>query len=388
MYKKKHLVITAVCTAVAVWALCCVYFLGFGGPTSGDAVARARKIISENYVNPLTEEQEARMTDLAINGMVYGLGDQYSAYFNAEDLAAYQEEQKEHYKGIGIHVNFDAETNIMTVISPFDGSPAQKAGVLPGDVLVKIGNMEVSAETYEDLINYIRDGEDENILLTIRRGEEILELSVQREEIKEQSITHKMFAEGIGYIRISEFLHNTEADFEAALNDLKEKNVQALIIDLRSNPGGYADTVLAMTDLLLPKGVIAYLEDSHGKREYFYSDADCVELPMTVLINRGTASASELMAGSLKAHGLATVIGEKSYGKAVGQAIYPLTATTALRLTSARYFTPNGECIDKVGIEPDICVALPEELLSKISFLEPEEDPQLNKAMEVLRGLK
>ncbi len=384
MYGKKHLIITAVCTAAVVWALSCFYFVGLGGYDSGDTIMRAKRIIDKYYVNPLTEEQETRMTDMAISGMVYSLGDQYSRYLNTEDLSAYQEDKQESYVGIGISVNFDAKENQMTVVSPYDGSPAQKAGILPGDVILQVGGTVVSADTYEAVIDYIKEGADDEICLLIRRGDETSEITVKREEIKRQSVTYKMYAGGIGYIRVSEFIHNTTEDFAAAIKALQERDMSALVIDLRSNPGGYADSVLKMTDSLLPEGVIAYLEDNEGKRQYFNSDAACLDLPMAVLINQGTASASELMAGSLKAHGLATVIGEKSYGKAVGQSLYPLTSKTALYLTNARYFTPNGECIDQVGIEPDIQVSLAEELIGKITILEPEQDAQLSKALEVL----
>ena len=228
------------------------------------------------------------------------------------------------------------------------------------------------------------EGKDEEISFLIRRGNETFETVIKREEIKRQSVTHKMFADGIGYIRVSEFIQNSVEDFEKALLDLEESNMRGLVIDLRSNPGGYANAVLDMTDMLLPKGVIAYLEDSHGQRQYFHSDKQCLKMPMVILINQGTASASELMAGSLKAHGLATIIGEKSYGKAVGQSLYPLTSTTAIYLTNSRYFTPNGECIDKVGIEPDIRVPLSADLIGQISYMEPTEDAQLAKALEVL----
>ncbi len=384
MYGKKHLVITAICTAIVVWLISAVYFLGFSGYDSGDTIMRAKRIIESVYVNPLTEEQKTQMTDLAITGMVYGLGDQYSRYLNTEDLDEYQETKQENYKGIGVSVNFNAEEGVMTVVSPYDGSPAQKAGLLPGDILVQVGDIEVNTETYNSVLDYIKEGEDENIRLKILRGTEMLEFTVRREEVKRQSVTHKMFNDGVGYIRVSEFIHNTTEDFAAAIADLQERKMTALIIDLRNNPGGYADSVLKMTDSLLPKGVIAYLEDNQGKRQYFHSDAKCLELPMAVLINQGTASASELMAGSLQAHGLATIIGEKSYGKAVGQALYPITSKTALYLTSARYFTPKGECIDKVGIEPDIKVALDPSLIGQISLLEPEEDAQLSKAIEIL----
>lgn len=386
MYNKKQLIATAVCTAIVVCILNYVFFVQLGGYPSGDMVTRARRIIEENYVNPLTDEQRTKMNDTAIAGMVYSLGDQYSSYLNTEALEAYEEDKKESYVGIGVSVNFDSENNVMTVVSPYDGSPAQTAGILPQDVIKKVNGVTVTADTYDSAIEDIKNGEGDSVELTILRGGEERVFTVKREEVKRQSVTHKMFADRIGYVRISEFIHNTADDFEAALSDLKERGMQALIIDLRSNPGGYADSVLKMTDSLLPEGVIAYLEDNKGQRQYFNSDDNCLDMPMAVLINQGTASASELMAGSLKAHGLATVIGEKSYGKAVGQSLYPLTSKTAIYLTNARYFTPNGECIDKVGIEPDIKVSLAEDLIGKISVLEPEQDAQLSKALEVLKG--
>ncbi len=384
MYKKKHLVVTAILTAAVVWFLSCAFFLRFGGYESGDTLVRARKMITENYVNPLTEEQVEKLNDMAISAMVYSLGDQYSAYLNASDLNSYEEDHQEEYVGIGVSVNFDTAKNEMVVVSPYDGSPAQKAGIIPGDVIVKVGEIDVTAETYNTVIEYIKKGEEDEIRMTLIRGGERLEKTIRREKVKQQSVSHKMFAGRIGYIRVSEFIHNTKDDFQTALSDLKEREMAGLIIDLRNNPGGYADTVIHMTDSLLPEGVIAYLEDSHGERQYFNSDENSLDLPMVVLINKGTASASELLAGSLQAHGLATVIGEKSYGKAVGQSLYPLTSKTAIYLTNARYFTPKGDCIDGVGIEPDIAVSMPEELLGKLTTLEPEEDAQLAKALEVL----
>ena len=383
MFRKRHLVITAVLTAAIVWALASVYF-NLAGYNSADTLIRARNTIAENYVNPLTEEQLTKMNDMAISAMVYSLGDQYSSYLNAQDMVSYQEDKKESYQGIGVSVNFDARTNAMTVISPYDGSPAQKAGVRPGDVITKVDDITVTADTYDDVLSYIKSGTDEVFDLVLKRGDEIVTVSVRREEVKRQSVTHKMFGGRIGYIRVSEFIHNTKDEFKTAIEDLKSRDMSGLVIDLRNNPGGYADTVIAMTDSLLPEGIIAYLEDNQGNRQYFNSDEEELGLPMVVLINQGTASASELLAGSLQAHGLATIIGEKSYGKAVGQSVYPLTPKTAIYLTSARYFTPKGNCIDGVGIEPDVTVALDEELMGKISILEPEEDAQLSKALEIM----
>lgn len=384
MLKKRHLLVAVILTAAVVWALAFVYYAGFGGYNSADSLVRAREIIVNNYVNPLTDEQVTKLNDAAIGAMVQSLGDQYSNYLNAEGMASYENDKKESYKGIGISVNFNAATGEMTVISPYDDSPAQKAGIHPGDVIEKVGAISVTAETYDSVLSYIKAGKDDTFPLVIRRGEETLTVSVTREEVKRQSVTHKMFAGRIGYIRVSEFIHNTKEEFANALTDLKSREMKGLVIDLRNNPGGYADTVIAMTDSLLPKGIIAYLEDSRGNRQYFNSDETELGLPMAVLINQGTASASELLAGSLQAHDLAVIIGEKSYGKAVGQSVYPLSSKTALYLTNARYFTPKGNCIDGVGIEPDIKVSLAEELMGKISVLEPEEDAQLAKALEVM----
>ncbi len=384
MIRKRHLVLTAVLTAILVFLVTAVLFTGIQLLRPDDPLVRARKIIVDNYVNPLSDEQITKLNDAAIGAMVDSLGDQYSNYLNAEDFSSYQEDQKESYKGIGISVNFNAETGNMTVIAPYDGSPAQKAGILPGDIIQKVGDRVVDSESYNAVIEYIKNGEDEEFVLTVLRGAETLSFSVRRDVIKMQSVTHKMYEDGIGYVRVSEFKHNTKEDFRVALDDLKSQNMKGLIIDLRNNPGGYADTVIDMTDSLLPEGVIAYLEDSHGNKKYFNSDDEALGLPMVVLINQGTASASELLAGSVKAHGLATIIGEKSYGKAVGQSVHPLTGDTAIYLTNSRYFTPNGECIDGIGIEPDIRVPLAEELIGKISLLEPEEDAQLAKALEVM----
>ena len=386
MLKKRHLVITAIVTALAVWFIASFYYLKLGALTYTDPVARAKKLITDHYVNTLTEEQLKGMDDAAIDAMVGNLKDPYSFYLDMEKMEAFNEEKKEEYTGIGVQVNFNLETDQMTVIAPYDGSPAQKAGILPGDVIKKVGNLTVSAETYDAVLSYIREGEDDNIVMILQRDGEEHTVTVQRELVREHVVTRKMLAGNLGYIRIGEFIQSTSEDFAIAVEALQADNMQGLVIDLRNNPGGYANSVVSIADSLIPRGVIAYLEDSQGRRQYMNSDDNCLSMPMVVLINGGSASASELLAGSLKSHGLATIIGEKSYGKAVGQSVYPLSDTTALYLTNARYFTPNGECIDGVGITPDIEIKLPEELAGKMFLLTPEEDPQLSEAIQVLQN--
>lgn len=387
-YQKKHLVITAVVTAVVVFVSVSAFYLARMN-ADGGKLLKARKMIEENYVDPLTQEQLKAMDDAAISAMVSSLGDPYSRYMNESAFSQYREDNEEEYTGIGVSVIFSPTENELTVISPYDNSPAQRAGILPGDRIVRVDGVEVTAETYQDVIDYIKGknaNEGDTLVLTIARGEEKKqqEITVTRAKVEIETITTKMFGGGVGYIRVSQFINSTAKDFEAGIEKLKADGMKGLIIDLRSNPGGYAHTVLDMADMVLPEGTIAYLEDNKGRRQYFTSDAEELGLPMVVLINGGTASAAELLAGSIQAYGLGTLVGEKSFGKAVGQSPLPLTTKSAIYLTNARYYTPKGECIDKKGIEPDVKVELAQELYSRLPLLSLSEDTQLSKAVEIM----
>ena len=251
-----------------------------------------------------------------------------------------------------------------------------------GDILLGADELTVKKHGYDAIVDHIKGGKrGEKVTVRILRGTEEKSIDVIRDTVSVGTISAEMLGGEIAYIKISNFQHNSVGDFANALVDVKKNNAKAMIIDLRGNPGGYADSVIKMTDMLLPEGTIAYLEDNKGQREYFESDKNCLDIPMAVLINESTASAAELMTGSLQAYGKATVVGMKSYGKAVAQAPFMLTPETAIYLTTARYYTPKGECIDKKGITPDIEVDLPEELKAKASTLSYEEDVQLQTAI-------
>lgn len=387
-YQKKHLVLTAVITALLVFASVTTFYSA-RVKEGGGTLLKARNIIAQHYVDPLTQEQLKMMDDAAIDAMVASLGDPYSRYLNESAFLEYQEDNEEEYIGVGISVTFSPVENTLTVMSPYDNSPAQKAGILPGDRIVRVDGVEVTVETYNDVIDYIK-GENakagQTLVLTIARGEaqEQMDITVTRERIEIETITTKMFGGGVGYLRVAQFMNSTSEDFKQGIERLKADGMKGLIIDLRNNPGGYAHTVLDMADMLLPEGTIAYLEDNKGNRQYFESDAEELGLPMVVLINGGTASASELLAGSVQSYGLGTLVGEKSFGKAVGQSPLPLTNQSAIYLTSARYYRPTGECIDKKGIEPDVKVELAPELYSRLTLLSLSEDTQLSKAVEIV----
>ena len=387
LFTKKQLVVTAIVTFVTTAFLAvagtCFYF----NYMSYDVLDRAKEIIEKHYVTPLSEEQLEALDDAAISAMVAELHDPYSYYFNAKDFEAYEDSTQEEYVGIGITVSFDAQKEQMVVISPTDNAPAQKAGVLPGDVITRVDELVVTKDNYDAVVDHIRgDGATAGSgvkLYILRDGVEKV-FDVTREVVLVDTISYKMLDEHLAYIRISEFKHGTVAEFSDAISAIQKNKAKGLIIDLRSNPGGYADSVLQMTDMLLPGGTIAYLENNAGEKEFFTSDERCLTMPMAILVNEGTASAAELMAGSTQAYGIAKIVGMKTYGKAVGQTPYMLTPDTAIYLTSARYFTPKGECIDKKGIIPDIEVDLPDEKKEILTTLDPKQDDQLRMATEVL----
>lgn len=393
MFKKKHLVLTALCTAVAVVFVYNIVVMSYiNKHYASDPVIKARDIIATNYVNKPTEEEIAKMNDDAIEAMVAGLNDPYSRYMDMTAFSDYEDSNEENYVGLGMQVSFDALKEVIVVMSPYDNSPAQKGGILPGDAIIEVDGMKVSKDTYEDIVSHIsgdgaKEGDAVKMKVLHKDAKEPVEIELKREKVDIQTITCKMI-DDIGYIRVSEFRNITESEFKKALETVKESKASSLIIDLRNNPGGYAHTVLSMCDMLLPEGVIAYLEDNEGERQYFNSDKEEIGIPMAILINGGTASASELLAGSVQAYSLATIVGEKSFGKAVGQSPYRLTADTAIYLTNARYFTPKGNCIDGVGIMPDIEVKLSDEKLSKLTLLKTEEDDQLLAAIDALKNKK
>jgi len=387
LFTKKQLIRTAVTTFVitAFVAVLGTYF--YVRLSSYDVLTEAKRLIIENYVDPLSDEQIEKMNDYALHAMVASLEDPYSYYFDEETFETFEEDAKEEYVGIGVTFSFDTKREAMVVIAATDGSPAQKAGILPEDVIIKVDDIAITKDTYQSAVDRIR-GENAKkgsaVTLGVLRGETELTFEIARDFIPITTVSYKMQDKNIGYIRIAEFRHSTTEEFSNALSSLQQDNAKALIIDLRSNPGGYAESVLQMTDMLLPKGTIAYLENNKGEKKFFYSDNNSIALPMAILVNEGTASAAELMAGSTQAHGKAKIIGTKTYGKAVGQLPIMLTEETAIYLTDSRFFTPKGICIDKKGIVPDITVDLPDDLKARLSSLTLDEDVQLRTAMETL----
>ncbi len=322
-------------------------------------------------------------------GMLRGLGDPYSNYFTAEEYSSFNENTTGIYYGIGVVLQQNAETKAVTALHVYPGTPAEEAGVKDGDMIVKIDDTEVNGQELTELVTMIKGEEGTKVHLRLaREGEkDYVETDVERRQIAVPTVQYQMLEGDVGFIQITEFSESTMEQFEEALASLQGEGMKSMIVDLRDNPGGVLQTVCEMLDKLLPKGLIVYTEDKYGSRSNYESDEACMDIPMAVLINGNSASASEIFAGAVKDYKYGTLIGTKTFGKGIVQTIIPLSDGSAVKVTMAKYFTPKGNYIHGVGIEPDI------ELEYKYLGVEdetydPMHDNQVQKALEVLQGQK
>ena len=306
------------------------------------------------YSEDVTEEM---LEEGIYTGYINALGDPYSVYYDEEATKDLYESTSGEYSGIGVVFSQNMDTKISTAIQVYKNSPAAEAGVKEGDILYKVNGRDVTSEELSDVVAEIRGEEGTTVELTVMRGADLREVTMEvtRRKIAVETVSSEMKAENIGYIRVTEFDKVTYDQFKAALNELNTQEMKGLVIDLRSNPGGSLSTVVDMLDLLLPKGIVVYTEDKNGKREEYSSDAEQVyDGPLAVLVNGFSASASEIFAGAIQDYKAGTIVGTTSYGKGIVQQLLPLSDGTCVKLTVSEYFTPNGRNIHGVGIEPDV----------------------------------
>ena len=378
------------CAAFIVLAALLVYAaIRLGNGLSGGSASRAAEkkldmleaLIDLYYLGEADEED---LVEGVYGGLVEGLGDPYSVYYTQEELDAMLETASGTYVGIGVTVTQDVETGQITLLNPTEGGPADLAGVKSEDILLEVDGEAVTGQDLNAVVSRIKGEEGTAVTLTVQRGASRLELEAVRATIETQTVSYEMLDGQIGYLYILECGEVTTAQFTEALAALENEGMEKLIIDLRDNPGGNVQIVFAILDRILPEGLIVYTEDKYWEREEYWSDADnYLDCPLAVLINENSASASEIFAGAVKDYGAATLVGTRSYGKGVVQSILDLGDGTAVKLTVSKYYTPNGNNIDGVGIEPDVEVEIPEEayLDYVITF---EEDAQLQTAIELL----
>ena len=339
-------------------------------------------LINAYYLDEIDGQQ---VEDTMYTGMVAGLDDPYSVYYSKEELESMEEATAGEYSGIGATLSQDPETKEISVVSCFTGTPAEEAGLLPGDVITGWNGSSVSDMELSELVSKIKTDPDEHLTLSIERDGEELEVELTRRAVKIPTVEYEMLEDQIGYIRLLEFDEVTAQQFEDAMSDLESQSMEKLIIDVRNNPGGVLQTVCDMLDQLLPEGMIVYTEDKNGKRKEYTSDGEHqFTKPLAVLVNGNSASASEIFAGAVQDYGIGTIVGMTTFGKGIVQKIFYLSDGTGLKLTVAKYYTPKGHDIHKKGIRPDVEVEL-DEVLQNQSSISHEEDNQLQKAISVLQ---
>lgn len=347
--------------------------------SSEEKLSVLKGLIDENYIGDVDEEA---LEEGIYKGYIQGLEDPYSVYYNEEETKDLYETTEGEYSGIGAVLSQDLESGVITLVQIYEDSPAAKAGLKDNDILTKVGDIEVTGMDLSEVVTYIKGEKGTDVDLSVLRGEDAEEITVTatRDTVEAQTVKYEMLEGQTGYLSVSEFDSVTYAQYEEALNELTDQGMTGLIVDLRNNPGGNLNTVCEMLDLVLPKGTIVYTEDKDGKRETATSDDEHqINVPMVVLVNGNSASASEIYAGAVQDYGIGKIVGTQTYGKGVVQQIFDLGDGTSVKLTIAEYFTPNGRNIDGEGITPDV------EVEYEADENNPEADNQLEKALEVMK---
>lgn len=355
-----------------------------GSIVDGDTVEKADVIynlIEKTYLDDVDKEA---LREGMYKGMLEALDDPYSVYYDEEEYAEMMEDGSGTFEGIGAYLQQDPETMLIKVVRPIKDSPAKEAGILAEDIIATVDGEDISGQDINLVVSKIKGPAGTTVEIGIaREGEtEILKFDIVRAKVEAESVEYEMKEDDIGYIQVTEFADVTDEQFEEAVEDLQNQGMQSLIIDLRSNGGGYVDVSVAMADMFVKEGVIVSVKDKRGL-SYSYEDSgddNYITLPIVLLVDGNTASASEIFTGCLMDYNLATSIGTKTFGKGITQDVIPLKDGTGVKITSAKYYSPNGVNIHGVGIEPDIEVKWDYERYKKDG-----SDNQLEAAINYLK---
>lgn len=332
-------------------------------------------VASHFYMDPVSKQS---LFEGSLAGMIDSLGEPHSQYLNEKEYNDIYMQTSASYIGVGIVLGQDKD-GLMKVASAIEGQPAAEAGVKSGDIIVEIDGVNTSTLTLEQASKMIRGEEGTNVTITIMRGNEVKDITITRKQITLPTVKGKMLDDHIGYIRISQFAEPTGPDFAKTYNELKEKGMTKLVLDLRDNPGGLLTTAQEVANYILPAGPIVTIQDRSGRIESYDSEGLEPTIPLVVLINQGSASASEIIAGAVQDEKVGTIVGTNSYGKGTVQTILGVPGDEGIKITIAKYHTPNDRVIDGTGIKPDVEVELPDNAQSE------SDDTQLQKALEILK---
>ncbi len=341
-------------------------------------------VLKDYYVGDIDEQ---KLEEGIYKGFVAGVGDAYTNYYTSDEYASFKEKSSGMYAGIGIQMTLQTYDNSIEVTEVFEGSPAEKAGIKPKDRIIKAAGKRVTGDEFEILPTLVKGTPGTTVDITVYRPseEKNYDFTIERASVASPTVYFRMLDNEVGYIQIKQFEAVTYDQFKVALDKLKKEKAKGLVLDLRDNPGGLLNIVEQIADELVPEGIIVSTKDKQGKGSEYYADSKYTDIPMVVLINGNSASASEVLAGALKDYSRAELIGTTTFGKGVVQTIIPLSDGSAIKLTTSQYFTPSGLCIQGIGIAPDYEVKLSTEKILKGRELTDTEDDQLQTAIKVVK---
>lgn len=344
----------------------------------------AASLIDKNY---LYEYDTDAMIDGAISGMVKGLGNKFTYYQTEEEYQESLQSGKSDYVGIGVHLTYDEETDVIRVLGTMPNSPAEKAGVMGGDLIFQVDDLMITEDTYFEGVNNIRGEEGTDVKLRVKRGDEILEFTITRQKIQENNVTSEII-DGIGYIRIFAFDNDIYKQFRTAYDEIANQGISGLVIDLRNNPGGYVDDTLKILDMFVGEEDVLRLVDKNGKEKvYSTTDTENINIPLAVIVNQNSASASEIFASIVMDLNRGEVFGTQTYGKGVVQYVLRIKDHGSIDCVAAQYFTPSGVVIQDNGITPTHVIEVDEEYKNN-TFIPRDKDAQLQGALEYIKNKK
>lgn len=329
------------------------------------------------------------LTEGMYKGMLESLNDPYSVYYTKDEVESLKQSSEGEYVGLGISVTQNNETKVITVTKVYDDSPAKDAGIESGDMIYSINDNVLTDETLDELLVDIKGEEGKEVKMQLKRGEETIDADMKLREVLIDVVSYEMLEDNIGYIIIDQFTGTSTEQVEEAINDLKSQGMERIIVDLRDNPGGQLECIQAILNYFLPKDkLLLYSETKDGEQEKYYTENDglITDMPLCVLVNENSASASEVFAGVVKCYDRGKLVGTKTFGKGIMQSTFGLSDGTAIKLTIGKYYLPDDSNIHGIGIEPDYEVKLPEDVTNVWALKHPD-DPQLTKAIEVVKGL-
>lgn len=350
-------------------------FIGEEHLAVGEKAAVIASMLEQNYIGDFDNTD---LADQMYSGMADAMGDPYTRYFTKNEMSDFLNDANGTMCGIGIVISSDKDTGLCIISEVIENSPAEKAGLKAGDTIIKVDDKDVVGMSVVEISELTKGKKDTSVKISVDRHDEGEKLfDIKRTTINMQYVKSSKDGD-IGYIKITEFAKVTADQFVKSLSELMKQDIKGLVIDLRDNPGGMIDIVTEIADTLLPEGTITYTVDKNGNRVDFKSKEGCIDIPIAVIVNGGSASASELLAGAIQDNGRGIIIGTQTYGKGIVQGLYSLSDGSGLKITIQKYFTPNGVCIQGIGITPDYEIETEDKTKSA-------DDKQYNKAIELLK---